>query len=57
MQPTNLLSILSDQHNRNLLGCYVHQIASGTTASPTLRRNGRITQLVVRCTFGLFDVC
>ena len=24
MQPTNLLYILSDQHNRNLLGCYGH---------------------------------
>ena len=26
MQPTNLLYILSDQHNRDVLGCYGHPL-------------------------------
>jgi choline-sulfatase len=34
MQPTNMLYIISDQHNRNLLGCYGHP----TVQTPNLDR-------------------
>lgn len=49
MQPTNLLYILSDQHNRNLLGCYGHPLVQTPNLDRLAARGTRFTSAYTTC--------
>ena len=49
MQPTNLLYILSDQHNRDLLGCYGHPLVQTPNLDRLDARGTRFTNAYTPC--------
>lgn len=49
MQPTNLLYILSDQHNRNLLGCYGHPVVQTPHLDRLAAGGTRFTSAYTTC--------
>ncbi len=49
MQPTNLLFILSDQHNRNMAGCYGHPVVQTPHLDRLAARGTRFTAAYTNC--------
>ena len=49
MQPTNLLYIISDQHNRNLLGCYGHPMVQTPNLDRLAERGTRFANAYTNC--------
>ncbi|MBX3053167.1 MAG: sulfatase-like hydrolase/transferase [Caldilineaceae bacterium] len=49
MQPTNLLYILSDQHNRGALGCYGHPLVQTPNLDRLAARGTRFTNAYTTC--------
>jgi choline-sulfatase len=49
MQPTNLLYILSDQHNRDALGCYGHPLVQTPNLDRLAARGTRFTNAYTPC--------
>ncbi len=49
MHPANLLYILSDQHNRNLLGCYGHPTVQTPNLDRLAARGTRFTSAYTTC--------
>ncbi len=49
MQPTNLLYILSDQHNRNVLGCYGNSVVQTPNLDALAARGARFDSAYTNC--------
>jgi len=49
MTPTNLLYIISDQHNRNLLGCYGHPVVQTPNLDRLAARGVRFANAYTNC--------
>ena len=49
MQPTNMLYIISDQHNRNLLGCYGHPMVQTPNLDRLSEQGTRFTNAYTNC--------
>jgi choline-sulfatase len=49
MQPTNMLYIISDQHNRNLLGCYGHPVVQTPNLDRLAERGTRFANAYTNC--------
>jgi hypothetical protein len=42
LKPTNLLFILSDEHNKRVAGCYGHPMVGRPTSTPSPRADQRM---------------
>ena len=49
MPPTNLLYLISDQHNRNLLGCYGHPVVQTPNLDRLAARGTRFANAYTNC--------
>ena len=49
MQPTNLLFIMSDEHNKHVLGCYGHPTIRTPNLDALAARGTRFTNAYTNC--------
>ena len=49
MQPTNLLVIMSDQHNKKMLGCYGHEVVTTPNLDRLAARGTRFSDAYTTC--------